>query len=649
MSSTSDSTSPNPLDAISYGVGSDVGRSRDENQDSFGVIKQEGLKFFMVADGMGGVKGGAIASSIAVKTVEQCFSSSNAYSPEAVVASLSSANADIFKRGSEDESFQGMGTTFVGLAFSEKKMIITNVGDSRAYRIRGEKIVQLTEDHTLVNDLLKSGAISKEQAVNHPVGHMLTRSLGPCPDVDVDSFVCEDGPAASDRYVICSDGLYNVVKNEEILKIVSTASIDESIQQLISLANERGGPDNITVIIVQIDSSFPAQASDFVEATYPKTRTRKLPSADAYDIRATRESYRTREVPREHDDAEVSVSATAGPFGKVKPLAPTVMNASRIFPTLKWTGFIMLGLVSGFLLSEMVAYLSNSREQVVRTVLINPMATELAQIDLVKYPSSVPELQGELFAQERMTDTLVGLELPENLGNSSAISKSQMDGVIERKKSVEDSIVTLTAYLNSVEVINRAKLKNDKTRVEAQIQNLEGIVDRLTKAVATGSKNLAMWISRQKKLDDSDPVDMASEIAFGSKVVKEKKEMFEKATWAYLREVEVWRFNPNDKELAQRVSQLGKAREQRRLELAGIIKVAVVEGKSKGEEDLSKLSAELEKVEVELEASKAELEFLVKVLAGDDRALKAFKEELRRRLDLAHSELSELEKLLKSQ
>jgi cell division protein FtsI/penicillin-binding protein 2 len=224
-----------------------------------------------------------------------------------------------------------------------------------------------------------------------------------------------------------------------------------------------------------------------------------------------------------------------------------------------------------------------------------------------------------------------------------------MDGVIERKKSVEDSIVTLTAYLNSVEVINRAKLKNDKTRVEAQIQNLEGIVDRLTKAVATGSKNLAMWISRQKKLDDSDPVDMASEIAFGSKVVKEKKEMFEKATWAYLREVEVWRFNPNDKELAQRVSQLGKAREQRRLELAGIIKVAVVEGKSKGEEDLSKLSAELEKVEVELEASKAELEFLVKVLAGDDRALKAFKEELRRRLDLAHSELSELEKLLKSQ
>jgi protein phosphatase len=649
MSSTSDSTTPTPLDAISYGVGTDVGRSREENQDSFGVIKSDGLQFFMVADGMGGVKGGAVASSLSIKTVEQSFSADNSMTPENVVASLSSANAEIFKKGSEDESFQGMGTTFVGLAFSEKKMIITNVGDSRAYRIRGDKIVQLTEDHTLVNDLLKSGAITKDQAVNHPVGHMLTRSLGPCPDVDVDSFVCEDGPAALDRYVLCSDGLYNVVKNQEILKIVSSSSIDEGIQQLISLANERGGPDNITVIIIHVDSSFPAKPDDFVETTYPRTRARKLPNADAYDIRATRESYRVRQVPREHDDAEVSVSATAGPFGKVKPIAPTISNASRMFPTLRWTGFILLGLVSGFLLSEMVAYLSNSRSQVVRTVLINPLATELAHTDLVNYPANLPELQAELFAQERMTDTLVGLELPLTLGNSSAISKSQMEGVIERKKSVEESIVTLTAYLNSVEVLNRSKLRNDKTRVEAQITNLESNVDRLTKAVATGSKNLSTWISRQKKLDDSDPVDMASEIAFGSKLVKEKKEMFEKATWAYLREVEVWRFNPNDKELAQRVSQLGKAREQRRVELAGVIKVAVIEGKAKGEEDLSKLSSELEKLEAELENSKAELEFLVKVLAGDDRALKAFKEELRRRIDLAHSELSELEKLLKSQ
>lgn len=646
MTTPSDTIAPSILDAISYGVGTDVGRSRQENQDSFGVVKNSALKFFMVADGMGGVKGGAIASSLAIKTIESRFETASKISPEDIVTSVHLANAEIFKKGAEDDSFRGMGTTFVGLAFCDQKLIISYVGDSRAYRIRANKITQISDDHTLVNDLLKSGAIKPEQAANHPVAHMLTRSLGPCPDVEVESFICEDGPAAFDRYVICSDGLYNVVKSDEIAEIVSNSSIDEAIQKLINLSNERGGPDNITVIIVHVAESFPVKAQDLKEVTYPRASSKVLPMSDAYDIRATTDPYRKRGFSKEPDDADIKVSVTTGPFGKVAPLAQG--KSTAVSSPIKLGSFILVGLIIGFVTSEVTSFFTAKNNPVIRTVLINPLATELALTQLQDYDHQAPEMQSGVFDQRRIEDSAVGLDLPSNLGGfDPSLSKSQMQGVLERKKTVEDSLVTLTSYLNSLQSLNRTKLGNDQARLEAQIITAENKAARLTKEAATASKNLTLWISRQKKLESSDPVDMASEVAFSSTLVKEKKELFEKATWAYLREVEVWRFNAGDKALAQRVSQLGKAREQRRIELANAIKQAVTSGKSKSENDISSISNQLNQAEANLEAIKSELEFIRKVLAGDDRALAAFKEELKRRLELAQSELSELEKLTK--
>jgi protein phosphatase len=649
MTIPSDTIAPSILDAISYGVGTDVGRSRQENQDSFGVVKNSSLKFFMVADGMGGVKGGAIASSLAIKTLESRFESASKISPEDIVGSINIANTEIFKKGSEDESFRGMGTTFVGLAFFDQNLIISYVGDSRAYRIRSNKITQISEDHTLVNDLLKSGAIKPDQAANHPVAHMLTRSLGPCPDVEVESFICEDGPAALDRYVICSDGLYNVVKGDEIAEIVSNSSIDEAIQKLINLSNERGGPDNITVIIVHVGESYPVKLQDLNEVTYPRASSKILPISDAYDIRATTDPYRRRGFSKEPDDAEIKVSVTTGPFGKVAPVAQQG-KADSVSSPFKLGGLILFGLIIGYVTSEVTSFFTKKNRPIIKTVLINPLATELALTKLEDYDHQAPEMQSGVFDQRRIEDSVVGLDLPANLGGFDAsLSKSQMQGVLERKKTVEDSLVTLTSYLNSLQSLNRKKLANDQARLEAQIITAENKAERLTKEAATASKNLTLWISRQKKLESSDPVDMASEVAFSSTTVKEKKELFEKATWAYLREVEVWRFNAGDKALAQRVSQLGKGREQRRIELANAIKQAVTTGKTKSENDISSISSQLNQAEANLEAIKSELEFIRKVLAGDDRALAAFKEELKRRLELAQSELSELEKLIKDQ
>jgi len=630
-------------------VGTDVGRSRDENQDSFGVIKTDKYKLFMVADGMGGVKGGAIASGLAIKTLENQFQSAQSIAPEDIASVVGIANSEIFKKGAEDESFQGMGTTFVGLAFIETKLIISNVGDSRAYRIRGEKLVQLTEDHTLVNDLLKNGAITEDQAANHPVSHMLTRSLGPCADVAVESFYCEDGPAAGDHYVLCSDGLYNVVKSDEILRIIKDNNIDEAVQKLIALANERGGPDNITVIVIAIADNFPAKASDFKEITYPRRVSKKLPSSDAYDIRVTSDPYRSRGSGREMDDAEVSVSATSGPFGKVAPVAVTKQNENKLFPTLRWVGYIFVGLIIGFSLSEVAGYLRGENKELVKTPLANPLATQLAQIPFADYSFDKPELQTAFFVHERISDQDGETSNYGALDGSSGITRSQMEGIIERRRTLEDTVVTLSSYLNSLESFNRQKLSNDQAKISAQVVTTESAATRLTKQLADASKNLASWLERQKKLNSSDPVDMASEVAFSSVVVKERKELFEKATWAYLREVEVWRFNPNDQELAQQVSQLGKAREQRRLELAEAIKTAVAKGKASSESELAKLSAELEKVEKKLADQKSESEFIKKVLAGDSKALAGYKDDIRRRLDLAQTELSELERITKSQ
>ncbi len=647
MSSSETSKNTSPLAAIHYGVGTDVGRKREENQDSYGVLKNDRLQFFMVADGMGGAKGGAVASSLAIKVVEQAMSQKEVISSDEVARTLSKANSDIFKQGSEDEALNGMGTTFVGLTFFGERMIITNVGDSRAYRIRNNQITQLTDDHTLVNDLLRNGAITKEQAENHPVAHMLTRSLGPCPDVDVESFICEDGPARNDKYLLCSDGLYNVVPSDEILQIVNSKSLDEAVQELISLANDRGGPDNITIILIHVDETFPRRAEDFPKITYPRHVPRPMQETDAYDIRATREKYRSRKIVREHDDADIQVSTTKGTFGTSAQSGATEFTPQTIFPHLKWGGFIILGLVMGFILSEASSYINRHQYPEIRTVLINPLATELVGMPVIPYTFDKPELESGLFGVDRITGVGEGNSTG-NYGINQGLSKGQVEGVIERKQNVIETIAKLNSHLASLDSFKRNELATEKDKIGVEVSGLEAEKTRLTNEVTLSSKNLSAWIERKQKLTSSDAVDMASEIAFTSSYIRERKELFEKATWAYLREVEIWRFNPNDKPLAQRVSELGKAREQRRTELAAAIEKAVEDGKASAEAELSTLSNNLKDVERKLEEQRGEMEFIKLVLAGDDKAKAQYREELQRRLELAKTELSELERLLPS-
>jgi len=342
---TSSSTTGNSLESIRYAYGTDVGKRREENQDSLGVVETNDTKFFIVADGMGGVKGGAIASNLAVTALREVLESKGQLTEVEICEALGEANTRIFEKGMEDPALAGMGTTFVGLGFVDTTMYISSVGDSRAYRVRGNTIEQLTEDHTLVMELLRSGAISPEQAGNHPVSHMLTRSLGPTPSVEVDCWKCVDGPAAGDIYLLCSDGLYNLVGSEEFLDILQSSSLDEAVQELIDLANLRGGTDNITVMLIKVDETFAVPASRYatpVEAEVLGAPEENLHSAtanghasSAIDPRSESSTHSTVAGPNSNVTADgsgvlVDSKQFGEPTGAVKSTSAAVLGDAKL-------------------------------------------------------------------------------------------------------------------------------------------------------------------------------------------------------------------------------------------------------------------------------------------------------------------------------
>jgi protein phosphatase len=233
---------------------SDIGRVRRENQDSSGYFPDRNL--FVVADGMGGHKGGKQASEMAVATIEErCASASAVADLEAgisqLVEAIHDANGRIVERGSRDDDLSRMGTTLVALLLDGLgKGAVAHVGDSRAYRLRGDELELLTVDHTVVADLLRQNEISEAEASAHPYRHVLTRALGAAHEVTADVQHLELLPG--DLYVLCSDGVSGMLSEEEI-KVILTAHRDDPeavCRELIAAANRAGGKDNATAITV---------------------------------------------------------------------------------------------------------------------------------------------------------------------------------------------------------------------------------------------------------------------------------------------------------------------------------------------------------------------------------------------------------------
>jgi protein phosphatase len=239
----------------------DTGRRRRGNEDSF--VHQPPL--FAVADGVGGAQAGEIASQLAAAALKEA--TADGTGEERVVALIHEANRRVFERANEDAAASGMGTTITAALIDDGVVWFGHVGDSRAYLVRDGTLQQLTEDHTLIGELQRSGKLSPKEAENHPQRSVITRALGSDPDVDVDSFPVE--PRTGDVFLLCSDGLTDMVDDETILATIERRrdDLEGAARELVNAANRRGGEDNITVVAFEISDEH---ASDGGEtARYP--------------------------------------------------------------------------------------------------------------------------------------------------------------------------------------------------------------------------------------------------------------------------------------------------------------------------------------------------------------------------------------------
>ena len=235
---------------------SDIGKARDMNQDCFYVsdLNKDEIKLYIVADGMGGYKGGEIASSLAVKSVKNFVFNNFKKSRkdresilQLLKAAIEYANMIVYEKSKEDPELQDMGTTLDACLIYNNKVFIGHVGDSRVYRIRKNFMRKLTSDHSYVEKLVKEGTITKEEAYNHPKKNMLMKALG-CNSLVQPDLICK-GFLKDDILLMCSDGLTNMLRDNEIYNIL-LKNPDNPVEALIRNANNLGGHDNITVVIV---------------------------------------------------------------------------------------------------------------------------------------------------------------------------------------------------------------------------------------------------------------------------------------------------------------------------------------------------------------------------------------------------------------
>jgi protein phosphatase len=245
------------------GSASDVGRVRTVNEDR----SLESLTLFAVADGMGGHAGGEVAASIAIEALEAGFARNPTV--DGLVAAVQEANRAVWQAGVEDQALRGMGTTVVAAALIKSgdtdRLVLVNVGDSRAYRFHAGLLAQLSVDHSVAEELVARGELSEAEAAVHPHRHILTRALGVAPAVEVD--VWDVAPVEGDRFLLCSDGLTNEVVPDLITSVLATIRDPHAAaERLIDLANESGGNDNITAVVLDVLIADPADLTGSVAA-----------------------------------------------------------------------------------------------------------------------------------------------------------------------------------------------------------------------------------------------------------------------------------------------------------------------------------------------------------------------------------------------
>jgi PPM family protein phosphatase len=255
----------------------DTGRKRRRNEDAY-VVEPP---LFAIADGMGGAQAGEVASRLAAAAVRE--NGGDGAGEQRIYDLMQEANRRVYDRASTDPHTSGMGTTMTVALVEDERVAFGHVGDSRAYLIRDGHIEQLTEDHSLVNELMKSGKLSPQEAETHPQRSVITRALGTDPDVDVDTFSV---PAQTgDVFLLCSDGLTDMVEQSAILDLVerNRENIDAALKSLVKAANRGGGEDNITIVAFEIADAAVHDGQTQEQALPPELQRRAVDDEETLD------------------------------------------------------------------------------------------------------------------------------------------------------------------------------------------------------------------------------------------------------------------------------------------------------------------------------------------------------------------------------
>jgi len=245
---------------VRVGAATDLGLKRTQNEDRLAIWNSSPTDadgrgvLLVVADGMGGALAGEVASQLAVDCVVHEYRESNADVVDSLRHAIEAANHTIHEHGLANPALRGMGTTCTALVLRGGHGYLAHVGDSRAYRVRNGAIEQLTEDHSLVAQLVQHRHLTPEQARVDPRRNVVTRSVGVGPLVEVDAHRIADPLLPGDTYILCTDGLHGLLEDDEIARVATGPDPDRACRELVALANDRGGHDNITVLVGRVEA-----------------------------------------------------------------------------------------------------------------------------------------------------------------------------------------------------------------------------------------------------------------------------------------------------------------------------------------------------------------------------------------------------------
>ena len=612
------------LSSLTCAAGTDVGMRREENQDSFGIIKTDSFQGFFVADGMGGVNGGAIASRLAISTIQELLPGlKEQMSPEALRTAVAEINTRIFERGSAQPGLAGMGTTLVGLVFTVGGIISLNVGDSRAYRIRGDSIKQLSEDHTVVSELVKSGAISNQEAEGHPA------------------------PAHGDVYVLCSDGLYNFLSNQDIFDVIKQNPLDDANQILINLANRRGGTDNITVVVISVgDRPGKGRGSEYRAAREASPHRQEL-SDTGPKITATSATQLDLDPPKipppiaEPKDADSERERV-----RSKNKGGTVTDP-RLPGYLKLVAAVVFGLIVGDMgrrsaaFPSVAAFIESTRDSIIGSGGAES-STGLRQIHQdLRISSTTGQSREGISDIARRVRGQAGADV-----ESEESPRSTRERSASSRRVLESRLARLEGELSSIGTLSIAEATKNLQSVSSRAEELQGRTDQIEMQIDAASRKLSLWFGRKKRLETNDqdvfqPANDLERVGAASPAVKSKIAECTEASYLLQAKQDEYELYPGNENLREQVRQLQGSREKLLGELRNEVDKAVDVVLADTNRSLEELKLQRDLLVAEFEGVRDEREFL-KVLVDPDAAQRdALKARLERQLEELRSGLSD--------